>query len=493
MSYIIQKNDTLSGIALKNNTSVAELMKLNPTITNADKIYAGASLNLSAPTSTTPSYTMVNSNNIRQQDQNNVMALDTAINSKSNAMNIANNSTPTMPNTATQVNNNGTTQNNPVQPPADINGAIKGYLGQGYSSQDIYTALGGAVDLGTIDSTKTKLFAEDGTLATSNSVAGEYRKKLAKLDTDWANTESQFTKLKAQMDNENQLAVNSIMATFGARRDQLKNSYESLRSSREKFGYQTGGFQYTGNQMQGLLSNDEQNYIMKLSQLDAEEKQLLLQASQAKTKNDWEYLSQTMTAYNKNQDQRKETLKTLLQVATDQNKQVATANSLQSLTTNQQNFVESSSMAWADEYNKLGDEVSKTNYLNKIAKESNLSPTVIKSAILTQGAKNTKTSLEEQKLKKDLAKPYYKPTTGGSGNGKITIDDIELDSGYFDANGFMTPEGFNSYITSAVSKGLKRADVIEYLFGSGLLYLGKGDATAKKYNLTPQEKKNLGI
>lgn len=486
--YTIKSGDTLSGIALKNNTSVAELMKLNPTITNADKIQAGGSLNLAGSTSTTPSYTMVNSNNVRQQDQKNVMTLDTAINSKTNAMNISNNTAPTMPNTSTQVNNNGTTQNNPVQPPADINGAIKGYLGQGYSSADIQTALGGSVDLGTIEATKSKLFAEDGTLATSNMVMSEDRRKLAKLDTDWANTESQFTKLKSQMDNENQLAVDSIMATFGARRDQLKNSYESLRGSREKFGYQTGGFQYTGNQMQGLLSNDEQNYVMKLSQLDAEEKQLLLTASQAKTKNDWQYLSETMTAYNKNQDSRKETLKNLLQVATDQNKKVSTQNSLQSLTSNQQNVLESSSVAWADEYNKLGDEVSKTNYLNQRAKELNVSPAVIKSTIMTQGTKNTKASLEEQKLKKDLAKPYYKPTAGGGSSD--SKKDPAFDTGdipIYDSDGFITKDAFNIMVSQAVSQGMSRNDIIMKLFSSGKMNL----EYIKNYNLTPEEVKKI--
>jgi LysM repeat protein len=49
MAYQIASGDTLSGIAQKNNTTVAELMKLNPNITDANKIYAGQSLNLSQP------------------------------------------------------------------------------------------------------------------------------------------------------------------------------------------------------------------------------------------------------------------------------------------------------------------------------------------------------------------------------------------------------------------------------------------------------------
>ncbi len=42
MAYTIQSGDTLSEIAEKNNTSVAEIMASNPQISNANQIQAGA-------------------------------------------------------------------------------------------------------------------------------------------------------------------------------------------------------------------------------------------------------------------------------------------------------------------------------------------------------------------------------------------------------------------------------------------------------------------
>ena len=54
MAYTIQKGDTLSAIARQNNTTVAELLKLNPYITDANKISAGKSLNLPGQTATAP-------------------------------------------------------------------------------------------------------------------------------------------------------------------------------------------------------------------------------------------------------------------------------------------------------------------------------------------------------------------------------------------------------------------------------------------------------
>ena len=56
MAYTIQSGDTLSEIAEKNNTSVAEIMASNPQIKDANKIQAGASLNLSSAGSGAPTY-----------------------------------------------------------------------------------------------------------------------------------------------------------------------------------------------------------------------------------------------------------------------------------------------------------------------------------------------------------------------------------------------------------------------------------------------------
>jgi len=46
-SYLIKKGDTLSAIAKTQGTTIAEIMKLNPSITNPNLIYAGKSLTLS--------------------------------------------------------------------------------------------------------------------------------------------------------------------------------------------------------------------------------------------------------------------------------------------------------------------------------------------------------------------------------------------------------------------------------------------------------------
>ena len=54
--HTVQSGDTLSQIAQTNNTSVEELMKLNPKITNPDVITAGQPIKLPVPGNTLPTY-----------------------------------------------------------------------------------------------------------------------------------------------------------------------------------------------------------------------------------------------------------------------------------------------------------------------------------------------------------------------------------------------------------------------------------------------------
>jgi lysozyme len=56
-SYTIQYGDTLSGIASKTGKSIQELMRLNPSITDPNKIYAGRTLSLGASAAPAPAPT----------------------------------------------------------------------------------------------------------------------------------------------------------------------------------------------------------------------------------------------------------------------------------------------------------------------------------------------------------------------------------------------------------------------------------------------------
>ncbi len=53
MAYVIKSGDTLSALAKQNNTTIADIMKANPSITDPNKIISGRTLNFSAPAART--------------------------------------------------------------------------------------------------------------------------------------------------------------------------------------------------------------------------------------------------------------------------------------------------------------------------------------------------------------------------------------------------------------------------------------------------------
>lgn len=77
-SYLIKKGDNLTKIAKNNNTTISEILKVNPQITNRDLIYAGAKLSL--PTTIESSTGKVDPPAPAEQAQSSSDPVDTVVN-----------------------------------------------------------------------------------------------------------------------------------------------------------------------------------------------------------------------------------------------------------------------------------------------------------------------------------------------------------------------------------------------------------------------------
>lgn len=518
MDYTIKYGDTLSGLAQKNGVTLDSILKANPTITDPNKIIAGANLKIPTVANPTTTPTTIQTTTAqRTADQKTVNDYNTLTASKGitdptmTAMYDSNGNvvyvsdpkintqysltnpkastsgvlnTPT--NTAT--GNNGVT---PVVP--DMNSSIDLAFTSGNTDptaiyNDLISKNIPNVTLDSVTARIAELQKDPSKLAMSNT-----NTQLKTLEKQKADFDTQMAGLRASSDAENKAAIDNITAIFATRRSQLEDSHKSLAGLTAKAGYQTDAFRYTPTQAEGLVTNEEQGYISKLAELDSQEKTLLLQAASAKRKSDFDLLSQQMTQYDKINDNRVNLISKLLTIATENNKAItaekqiaAKANALPS-SASVATLAKAVAPAMKEAIANMSD-ADKETYLTEKATALKIPLDVLKGEVI---GLTDKQKADAQKLaakKTSTAKPTATDKKNAvSGNLQKIIDGNPTINGtpIKDPNGFFNPKGFQSLISWGASKGVTRADIIKKY--PNLFY----DKNIDAYGLSPAEKKQI--
>lgn len=416
----IKNGDTLTGIALKNNTTVSALLAANKYITDPNKIIAGKTL-VVPKAATAPTSTIQTTTTQRTTDQENLNKFNQASALKTGAVTTGVQTTGNVDNgTASNVSVDGKTT---TTTPAGIT-AESLYLSGVTDPTEIYNQLVAGnqakdVTIDTVKNTVTNLAKDPNSLLQSQT-----NMQLKRLDQERDNLAAQFETMKQGLEAENKAAIDSITATFTRRRDQLKTANESLIGTRAKAGYATDAFRYTPQQMEGLVTNDENNYIMKLTELDAEEKSLLMQAATAKRKGDWELLGTMMSNYDKINDNRTNLLSKLITVAQNNNKKIdaeakiaAKANAVPSAT---QGAALGKAVAPAirEAIDGMTD-AEKEAFITEKATALKIDPLVLKGAVLNQSVTDT---LNTAKITKAQQQAVPKSSTKKTTTTKVTAD-----------------------------------------------------------------------
>lgn len=309
--------------------------------------------------------------------------------------------------------NKGVTVEKTTKKPEDL---ISQYYSEGYSDPyDIYKKILNSSDA-TVDYASVAKAVEglkgDQTLTAKSG----YAKQLRQLDEDRTKLQTEFDDMKKNLDVQNAAAIDSITSKFTNLRYNLRQSMENLKGAHEKMGYATGGNRYTQMQSAGLLTNDEQNLIGKLGELASQEQIALLQASQAKSKGDWELLQNTLNAYDKINDNRTTILKNLSDIADKENKRLTEQKKLDEKVA-LMGFSDPAKLATAIaasvvELSKDLKEDEFDAFVTAKAEENGITTDILKSAMLAQSNKDL---LDAAKLKK-LQTP-----TSGKGGKKGTV------------------------------------------------------------------------
>lgn len=386
-NYTIKWGDTLSGLALKNGTTVSALMAANPQITDPDKIYAGKELVIPTQNQTT---TVQSTSGIREQDKKVEEQHQNIIDKK------AAQAAPTTTGTTTEGGQTQTPGQTTQTPPAPMS-ITDIYLTGTTDPTEIYTKIStdpnNKLTLQDVQAQVQKLGADVGI-----STRGRLAAQVKAYDDQWNKFNAEMQANKATMDAENRAMVDSITATFAKRREELKKSAEYLHAARSKAGYASDAFRYTTTGAEGLVTDAEQQYITRLSAIDADEKAALLAAAQAKSKDDRDALAKQMEIYNQLNDDRINVILKLNEMATAENKRIADEAKAAKAEANKS--LESRIPLIYQEYSNATD---KEAYLLGKAKELGIDIDVLKSEMITAGQKMDKYNLDIAKAKKTLA------------------------------------------------------------------------------------------
>lgn len=505
MNYSVSSGDTLSGIALKNGVSLSTLLAANKGITDPNKIAAGQSIVIpQAQASSTPTIQTTtaqrSADSTTEQNYNNMMTAKgyttapTTTTAQTTAPTTGQNGQTTTP-TATQ---NGTQQNGTATPTKTPEQLIDSYFTQGYTDPNvIYSKIlnssDGTVDLGAVTSRVAQLNSDVTASGTAQSNA-----QLRKIDEDRANLDTQFATIKANSDATTQKYLDNITAKFDNLRAVLKSNTDQLLGAREKFNIATGGNRYTTNQSEGLLTNDQNNYVLKLGELASQESELVMQATQAKTKGEWDMLTSYMGQIDKLNDNKTATLKGLSD-SLDKSIKQKQAEAKVTQAAGLMGYSDPTKLAqgiapYILEATQTMNPEQMDAYINQKATEYGVKPDVLKSAIL--GANNNN-MMDEAKLKKLQTPPkttVKKTGTGTKKLGKFDVIDKYLDSGAsiggvpaIDPNGFINPKGLDIMLQIGRKYGVSRANILKE-YGARLY---KDEGLTGYDNLTPAEKKAL--
>lgn len=390
--------------------------------------------------------------------------------------------TPTITGTTTPTTTETPTTTTSTATPKKPEDAISFYYAQGITDPyQIYSKIlnsnDATVDYNTVVKTLDTLKGDQKLTAESG-----YASQLRALDEDRIKVQQQFDEMKKNLSEENKRAIDSITAKFNVRRETLKQNMANLMGVHEKQGYATGGNRYTQMQQAGILTNDENNLVARLGELDSQEQIALLEASQAKSKGDWDNLSNTLNQFDKINDNRVAILKNLSTLAETTNKKLeaekkATEKAKLMGFTNVGAYAKSLAPAYAQETLSMND-AQLDEYIKTKAEELGIDVTVLKSAVLEKRTALLKKTATGGKSTSKATKANFYADVEELIKNKASLGGIPV----VDVNGFINPQAFEKIVQAGARVGATREQIANAY--KAKLYGGSGAIkNYKAYNL----------
>lgn len=230
-------------------------------------------------------------------------------------------------------------------------------------------------------------------------------KDKAQTQTNYATTT--LDNLKKISDATTQALIESIKQTYAARIDAMNDSNSRVLAAKTSEGIRSGRARYASGLQEGILSDEEQQGISRVGQLQGEMLTLIQQAQSAQNENDLKLFNERMDDLDKIDKNLQSTVQNLQKNATDQltllqNKAKAEADAAKAA---QQAALDKSKRAApgiAEQLNALPDAKSKAAFLQEYSDQSGIPLDVLMGDIQSYNNDQAKDALTAQKTKLDM-------------------------------------------------------------------------------------------
>jgi len=118
--------------------------------------------------------------------------------------------------------------------------------------------------------------------------------QLQSAEADFQSASQQLDAIKSRADEQNRLLIDNIKARFETRVSDMKQVNAARLGNLTTIGFRTGRARFTPDIQGGLLSNEEREGISRISSLENERDQLIIEATNAAEEANYEYFNNRM-------------------------------------------------------------------------------------------------------------------------------------------------------------------------------------------------------
>lgn len=327
-----------------------------------------------------------------------------------------------------------------------------------------------------------------GKITTDPTAESEFNKNV-QANKQMSDFNATVDSYKAGLDSANAALLDSIKNTAAIQTQKMEVLNKAMEGAKTVAGYRTGGAEYTPEINMGIIKNEQEEGLQRLSDIQTQMNVAIAQAVSAKNDKDFELATKTLETINTLQNQKETAIQTVYKNYVDGVKAIeeATKAATAAANTAHEGAVKDltvSAPQLVKDYDALKPADQKA-YIDTVAKKTGLDASIIlgemdKSRLATQNTNSEITNRNKPPVLSTADKNSEKVSTISAGfkPGQTFTDTKGVKTAIIDSNGYANPEAFKNGLSNS---GMSRTDFIKN-FGY-LVYL----PSAANYGLTPVE------